>query len=78
MQVHQSALKHGVDPDDAVHAAEHPEYTAPLDDDSPARELRLGFDRSARLLEIVVLTFDSGNQLIIHAMPARRSYRELL
>lgn len=78
MHVHTSALKHGVDPEDAVHAAEHSEFIAPLDEDSPARELRFGFDRSARLLEIVLLTFDSGNQLIIHAMPARRTYLDLL
>jgi hypothetical protein len=53
-------------------------YVSPLDDDSPARELRLGFDRVGRLLELVVLRFDSGNELVIHAMPARRRYLELL
>ena len=35
------------------------------------RELRLGFDTKGRALEVVVLTFDSGNELIIHAMKAR-------
>lgn len=64
MKVHPSARKHGV--------------ASPLDDDSPARELRLGFDSVGRLLEVVVLRFDSGNELIIHAMPARKRYLELL
>ena len=36
-----------------------------LDQDSPARQLRLGFDTQGRLLETVVLVFDSGNELVI-------------
>lgn len=44
----------------------------------PVRELRLGFDTNARLLETVVLTFESGDELVIHAMPARRKYLDLL
>ncbi|MBR5950204.1 MAG: toxin [Actinomycetaceae bacterium] len=50
----------------------------PLDEENPQRELRLGFDTSGRLLELVVLIFDSGNELIIHAMKARKQYRALL
>jgi hypothetical protein len=38
----------------------------------------LGFDGAGRLLELVVLRFDSGNELIIHAMKARRRYLDLL
>jgi len=53
-------------------------FVADLDEDSPARQLRLGFDASGRLLEVVVLRFDSGNELLIHAMKARRQYLELL
>lgn len=78
MKVHPSARKHGVREQDARHAAVHAVYASPLDDDSPARELRLGFDSVGRLLEVVVLRFDSGNELIIHAMPARKRYHELL
>lgn len=78
MQVHRSALKHGVSADDGIRAAEQYLYAAPLDDDSPARELRLGFDTAARLLELVVLRFDDGGELLIHAMPARPQYLDLL
>lgn len=50
-----------------------------LDDDSPQRQLLLGFDTSTRLLELVVLVFDDGREpLVIHAMPARRQYRGLI
>lgn len=79
MKVHDSARKHGIEPDAALHAAEHPIYVAPLDDDSnPHRELRLGFDPAGRLLELVVLRFDSGRELLIHAMKARPQYLALL
>lgn len=33
---------------------------------------------SARLLETVVLVFESGNELVIHAMPARKQFWDLL
>ena len=52
---------------------------APLDDDdSPYRELRLGFDTGARLLETVVLVLHAGEETVIHAMPARKKYLDLL
>ena len=64
---------------DALQAAGWPQWIEPLqDDDWPHRELRLGFDTQARLLETVVLIFDSGEELVIHAMPARKQYWELL
>lgn len=78
MRVHDSASRHGIDPGDAIHGAEHPLFVSDLDEDSPARQLRLGFDASGRILEVVVLRFDSGNELLIHAMKARRQYLELL
>lgn len=78
MKVHTSAQRHGIAPDDAVHAAEHPVFVSDVDGGSPARQLRLGFDSAGRLLEVVVLRFDSGNELLIHAMKARRAYLRLL
>ncbi len=78
MRVHPSALKHGVDPDDSIQAATWPLWVEDLDDDSPARQLRLGFDTGGRLLELVVLRFDSGNELIIHSMKARPQMFDLL
>lgn len=50
----------------------------PLDEEHPQRELRLGFDGSMRLLEIVVLIWDDGTETIIHSMKARKQYRALL
>ena len=78
MRVHRSALKHGVIPEDAVQAAAWPLWVEPLDDGPPSRELRLGFDTRARLLETVVLVLENDDELVIHAMPARRRYLDLL
>jgi hypothetical protein len=79
VKVHPSALKHGVSADDAIQAAEWSLWIEPLDEDGPPnRELRLGFDTGARLLEVVVLIFESGDELVIHAMRARKQYLDLL
>jgi hypothetical protein len=79
VRVHHSALKHGVLPEDAVQAADLSLWIEPLDQQEwPHRELRLGFDTQARLLETVVLIFQSGEEMVIHAMSARRQYWDLL
>ena len=78
MKVHDSALKHGILVEDSIHAATWALWIEDLDEDSPARQLRLGFDTRGRLLETVVLVFDSGNELLIHAMKARRHLLDLL
>lgn len=71
MRIHDSALKHGLSSDDILQAAIWPLWIEDLDEESRARQLRLGLDTQGRLLEVVVLTFDSGNELVIHAMKAR-------
>jgi hypothetical protein len=78
VNVHQSALKHGISAEDAQLVASEPIWVDYLDDDSPARQLRLGFDSQGRFLETVVLVFDSGNELVIHAMKARAQMLDLL
>ncbi|WP_102159309.1 toxin [Zhihengliuella halotolerans] len=78
MKVHQSARKHGISAEDSVHAASRAVYVAELDDENPARQFRLGFDSTGRLLELVVLRFDGGRELVIHSMKARAKYAELL
>lgn len=79
MKVHDSALKHEVVPEDAAQAADWPLWVESFDEENwPHRELRLGFDTHARLLETVVLVFESGDEMVIHAMPARKQYWDLL
>ena len=78
MKVHAAALKHGVSATNSSHAAQNPIWVDYLDEDSPARQLRIGFDVDGRLLETVVLVFDSGNELVIHAMKAREQTLRVL
>jgi hypothetical protein len=77
--VYDSARKHDVADEDAVHAADHAVVAYPAgEEDEPIRELRLGPDRAGNLLEIVVLFLDDGRAVIIHAMRMRRKYQGLL
>lgn len=78
MNVHPAALRHGISAEDATQAASWPIWIEDLDEDSPSRQLRLGFDAQGRLLETVVLVFDSGNELVIHAMKSRPQLLDLL
>lgn len=79
MEFHRSSAKHGVDPGDVRHALDEALVVADLgDDDSPSRALILGPDRAGNLLEVIVLHFDDGREMVIHAMPMRSQYRTLL
>jgi hypothetical protein len=83
VKLHDSARKHfkrdRLTETGVLRAVEQPAYRAALDDeDDPRRWLLLGFDDAGRMLELVVLEFDSGETLVIHAMKARAQYRELL
>ena len=77
MIVRASALKHGVTEENAIAAAEAPLIEGPLDEEHPQRQLRIGFDTRARLLEIVVLVWDDGTEEVIHAMKCRPQYLNL-
>ncbi|MGB3412906.1 MAG: hypothetical protein WBA45_17140 [Microthrixaceae bacterium] len=77
MEVHPSARKHSIADDDILHAVE---YSMVADDigEGPDRWLVIGPDRAAHLLEIIVVVSAEGDELIIHAMPLRATYRKLL
>ncbi len=61
-----------------MQAAEWPLWIEPLDDGPPQRELRLGFDTTGRFLETVVLRLEGNIEFVIHAMPCRKRYLDLL
>lgn len=71
MEIHRSARRHDVADEDIEHAIAHSVTWAELGDDPP-RYLLAGPDRSGNLLELVVLHV-GGDELVIHAMPLRRS-----
>jgi hypothetical protein len=76
--VRASARKHGVRDEDAIAVASAPVVAGPLDEGNPQRQLRIGFDTQARLLETVVLVWDDGTEELIHAMKCRPQYLGLL
>lgn len=78
MIVRASARKHGVTDEDATAAASSPLVAGPLNDENPQRQLRIGFDTQARLLETVILVWDDGTEEVIHAMKCRPQYLDLL
>ncbi|GAA2938549.1 hypothetical protein GCM10010458_23770 [Microbacterium luteolum] len=59
MIIRKSALKHGINEDDCRNAAAWAALTVSLDNENPGRQLRLGFDSSGRLLELIVLVWDA-------------------
>ena len=79
MKAAKSATQHGIAEADGIHAASYPLWIEPLDDNPGQwRELRLGFDTHARLLETVVVVASDGDELLIHVMKARPHYSKLL
>ena len=82
-KLHASARKHfGRDrltDESVLYTYEHALNSRPLDDeDDPRQWLVVGIDQSGRVLEMVVLIFDSGGELLIHAMKARPQFLEEL
>lgn len=75
MEIHESALKHGIAEEDIQHAVSN---AVAIDDRDDETRLYLGAARNGNLLEIVSLRRDDGTELAIHAMMMRTSYRRLL
>lgn len=76
MDIHSTALKHGIRSEDIDHAVRNAMVTDDLDDDL---RLYLGPSGSGALLEVIALRRgDDRPELAIHAMPMREKYRRLL
>jgi len=76
VEIHPSALKHGVSVEDIEHAVRNAVVSEELDDDL---HLYLGPTRSASLLEVIVVERQGDRpELAIHAMAIREKYRRLL
>jgi len=78
VEIHQSALKHGVAVEDIIHAIENAIEIVDLDAESdPPKVLAIGIDRSGRWLEVVWLRF-VDRDLVIHAMKLRKVFERFL
>lgn len=76
MEVLPSARKHGITDDDIRHAFENAVASVTVAD-QPDFSMVLGPDQAGRLLEIGVMA-DDDNDYVIHAMPARPKYLNLV
>ncbi len=79
MEINESARKHGVSDGDILHGIDQQLVEYEIGDDDPARRwLVLGPNRAGLMLELIVLVFDDGAEMVIHAMPMRSKYEGLL
>ena len=79
MEIHRSAYKHGIDADTILHALEHALTVIDLEPESdPRKVLAIGPDRAGNLLEIIWIELADDVDLVIHAMPLRPTFYDLL
>lgn len=79
MEIHRSALRHGV-PEAAIrHALDHALTVIDLEPDAdPPKVLAIGPDHAGNLLEIIWLELADDISLVIHAMRLRPTFYDLL
>jgi len=75
VEIAQSALKHGIAPDDIHHSWRHAIRFRRQEYDGEERLVVIGPDRAAQLLELVVRTFCTPQHRIVFAEPSFVVYR---
>lgn len=70
-----SARKRGIPDDDILHAWRNVLHVVVQDDDMV---MHIGPTRDGALLEVGVVIGREGDELIVHAMPARRKYLRMM
>ena len=75
IEIIPSAMKHGQTKEDILYAMEHSIYDETLEDE-PNKTLAIGYDRKARLLEIIFHVATDEHIVVFHAMPCRKHYIE--
>jgi hypothetical protein len=79
LEIHGTALKHGVSTLDIHHAYENPIALFVLDQEShEVKILIIGPDSSGNLLEIILLEKEDQSLLVIHSMKIRKSMMPLI
>lgn len=79
MEFHRSAHRHGLDEQTILHAINHAITVIELEPGvDPPKVLAIGPDHAGNPLEVVWLEVDAGVRLVIHAMPLRPTFFDLL
>ncbi|MGZ8756197.1 MAG: hypothetical protein ACXW15_13530 [Acidimicrobiia bacterium] len=78
MEFHRSAYKHGIEADTILHALDHALTVIDLEPDAdPPKVLAIGPDPAGNL-EVIWLELAEDVNLVIHAMPLRPTFYNLL
>jgi len=75
IEILPSATKHGQSKDDILCALEQCIYDETLEDE-PNKTLAMGYDRNAKLLEVIFHVVTNEHIVVFHAMPCRKYYIE--
>jgi sulfur transfer complex TusBCD TusB component (DsrH family) len=75
VEILPSATKHGIINDDIICALERSIYDETLETD-PNKTLSIGYDRNARLLEVIFHIISDEHIVVFHSMPCRKYYIE--
>jgi hypothetical protein len=73
VEILSSAFKHGQNKDDILSALENSIYDETLES-NPNKTLAIGYDKKAKLLEIIFHVLSDEHIVIFHAMPCRKYY----
>jgi len=77
IEFNRTAFRHGLTEDDIRWAFFHSCYDGPIEEMND-KYLRLGFDKSGNLLEIIYNEIDENSVNIFHAMKCRKIYQILI
>lgn len=79
MEIYRTAHKHGISDAAILHALNNAITIIDLEPDAdPPKVLAIGPDRAGNLLEVIWLELADDAQLVIHAMPLRPTFYDLL
>ena len=79
MEFHRSAGRHGIAPDEVIHAVVHALEVVEMDPDAdPPKVLVIGPRSDGQLLEVIILILANERQLVIHAMALWPTFHDLL
>ncbi len=79
MEIHHTAHEHGVSDAAIMYALANAITVVDLGPDAdPPKVLAIGPDRAGNLLEVIWLELADDAQLVIHAMPLRSAFYDLL
>ena len=75
IEILPSATKHGQNKEDILCALERSIYDETLESE-PNKTLSIGYDRNAKLLEIISHIVSDEHIVVFHSMPCRKYYLE--